>query len=125
MWVREMKHAAMLQEWSGRIAECRSSGMAVKNWCKAQGIAIKTYYYWERQFVTEASRQGMLPGARQAGVLMRIDPQTMPSDNMPSKGKEDAEAGITIGHGESIITLPAGYTVESIADLVQALNRHV
>jgi hypothetical protein len=96
-----------------------------KNWCKAEGIAIKTYYYWERQFVTEASRQGMLPGPRQAGILMRIDPQTMPSDNMPSKGKEDAEAGITIGHGESMITLPAGYTVESIADLVKALNRHV
>lgn len=60
MWVREMKHAAMLQEWSGRIAECRSSGMAVKNWCKAQGIAIKTYYYWEWKFVTEASRQSRI-----------------------------------------------------------------
>ena len=30
MGVKELKHAAKLQEWSGRIADCRSSGMSVK-----------------------------------------------------------------------------------------------
>lgn len=29
MGVRAMKHAALLREWSARIAECRSSGMSV------------------------------------------------------------------------------------------------
>ncbi len=28
--VQAMKHAALLQEWSSKIAECRSSGMSVK-----------------------------------------------------------------------------------------------
>ena len=125
MGVREMKHAVMLREWSGRIAECRSSGMSVKSWCEAQRIAIKTYYYWERQFITEASQQSMLPAPRQTGALMRIDPQSMPSGDVSGEGTNDTEAGIRIRHGESVITLPAGYNAETVADLVKALNRHV
>ena len=31
MGVKELKHAAKLQEWSGRIADCRSSGGYVNN----------------------------------------------------------------------------------------------
>ena len=61
MEIRELKHAAQLREWSGRIAECRSSRKNVKEWCEAQGIITKTYYYWEKQFVTEASRQLAVP----------------------------------------------------------------
>jgi len=44
MEVQAMKHAAMLQEWSSKIAECRSSGMSVRAWCAEQGMPIKTYY---------------------------------------------------------------------------------
>ena len=49
MGVQAIKHAVMLQEWSTKIAECRSSGMSVKDWCAEQGITIKTYYYWEKR----------------------------------------------------------------------------
>ena len=37
MGVQAMKHAALLQAWSRRIAECRSSGKTVKAWCEAEG----------------------------------------------------------------------------------------
>ena len=59
--VQELKLAARMHEWSGRIAECRSSGMSVRAWCKEQGIAIQTYYHWEKRFVTEATQQLSLP----------------------------------------------------------------
>ena len=51
--VQELKHAARVQEWSVRVADCRSSGIGVKAWCKEHGIALKTYYNWERQIVKE------------------------------------------------------------------------
>ena len=70
MGVQAMKHAALLQEWSTKIAECRSSGMTVKAWCAKQGIPIKTYYYWEKRFVTEATQQLSLPAPAQAGMLI-------------------------------------------------------
>ena len=117
--VQELKLAARMQEWSARIAECRSSGMSVRAWCKEQGIAIQTYYHWEKRFVTEATQQLSLPAPTQAGLLIRVNPDAMPSDDADRIGQ-----GITIRHGESVITLPAGSSAEAVADLVRALNRH-
>ena len=119
MGVQAMKHAALLQAWSGRIAECRSSGKTVKAWCEAEGVSIKTYYYWEKRIVAEASQQANLPAPIQGGLLMRVNPDTMPSDESVT-GRSD----ITIRHGESIISLPAGISTEAVADLVKALNRY-
>ena len=117
--VQELKHAARMQEWSARVAECRSSGMSVKAWCTEQGIALKTYYNWEKQIVKAATQQYALPAPAQAGVLMQVNPDTMSSGEMGTN-----ESGIIIRHGESAITLPAGSNVEAIADLVKALNSY-
>ena len=119
MGVQAMKHAALLQGWSARIRECRTSGKSVKAWCSEQGIPIKTYYYWEKKFVTEATQQLSLPAPTQAGLLMRVNPDTMPGNDVADIG-----SGVTIRHGESIISLPVESSAEAIADLVKALNRH-
>ena len=50
---------------------------------------------------------------------MRVNPDAMPSDDADRIGQ-----GITIRHGESVITLPARSSAEAVADLVKALNRH-
>ena len=120
MGVQAMKHATLLQEWSSKIAECRSSGMSVRAWCAEHEIPIKTYYYWEKKFVTEAIQQVSLPSSRQAGLLMQVNPDAMPGSNVADIG-----TGVTIRHGESVITVPAGSSAEAVADLVKALNRHV
>ena len=116
--VQELKHAARLQEWSARVAECRSSGIGVKAWCAEQGIALKTYYNWEKQIVKAATQQYALPAPAQPGLLMQVKPDTMPSDEMGT-----IETGIIIRHRESVITLPSGSSAEAVADLVKALNR--
>ena len=118
--IEEIKLAGGLQEWSVRIAECRSSGMSVRVWCSEQGISVQTYYRWEKRFLEKATQQLSLPAPTQAGLLMRVNPSTMPDGNETNAG-----TGITIRHGESVITMPAGSSAEAIADLVKALNRHV
>ena len=117
--VQELKHAAKVQEWSARVAECRSSGIGVKAWCREHGIALKTYYNWERQIVREATQQYALPAPAQGDMLIRVNP-----DAMPGGGTVAVESDITIRHGESIITMPAGSSAEAVADLVKALNRY-
>lgn len=117
--VQELKHAAKVQEWSARVAECRSSGIGVKAWCREHDIALKTYYNWERQIVKEATQQYALPAPAQGDMLIRVNP-----DAMPGGGTVAIESDITIRHGESIITLPAGSSAEAVADLVKALNRY-
>ena len=117
--VQELKLAARMQEWSARIAECRSSGMSVRAWCREQGIAIQTYYHWEKRFITEATQQLSLPVPAQTGMLMRVNPDALPSGDVNAIG-----TGITIRHGESVIILPAGSSAEEVAELVRALNRY-
>ena len=77
--VQELKHAAKVQEWATRVAECRGSGIGVKAWCREHGISLKTYYNWERQIVKEATRQYALPAAAQEGKLVRVNPDAMAS----------------------------------------------
>ena len=120
MGVRTIKHEALMQEWTARIAECRSSGMTVKAWCEAQGISIKTYYNWEKQVVAKANPPVTNPVPPQCGTLIRGNPEGLPSGNSVVIGTD-----ISIRHGESVITLPTGSSAETIADLVKALNRHV
>ena len=117
--VQGLNHAAKVQEWSVRIAECRGSGIGVKAWCREHGIALKTYYNWERQIVKEATQQYALPAPAQGDMLIRVNPDAMPGGETVA-----VESDITIRHGESIITLPAGSSAEAVADLVKALNRH-
>ena len=117
--VQELKHAAKVQEWSARVAECRSSGIGVKAWCREHGIALKTYYNWEREIVKEATQQYALAAPAPAGMLVQVNPDAMTSDDVNA-----IETVVTIRHGESVITLPAGSSAGAIADLVKALNRH-
>ena len=119
MGVQAIKHEALLQAWSSRITECRTSGKTVKAWCEAEGVSIKTYYYWEKRIVAEANQQANLPATTQGSILMRVNPETL-SDGDTGR----SEAYFTIRHGDSAIILPAGSSVETIADLVKALNRH-
>ena len=57
MDARQLKHMALLEEWKVRVRECRGSGQSVRGWCRDQGIAVKTYYYWEKEVLSEAGRQ--------------------------------------------------------------------
>lgn len=45
-----------LAEWAQRVEACRKSGQKVSEWCSEQGIAVSTYYSWQRKvFQTSAA----------------------------------------------------------------------
>ena len=119
MGVVAMKHEALLREWREKIAECRTSGESVRTWCAERGIGEKRYYYWEKRVLAAAAGETSLPAAVRKCRLARIIPDTMPGSESGNIG-----AAITIRHGESVISLPAGSCLETVADLVKALNRH-
>ena len=47
--MQRLNAAQRVQLWTERIAECRSSGMSVRTWCRENEISEKTYYYWQRR----------------------------------------------------------------------------
>ena len=50
--VQGLKHAAKVQEWSVRIAECRGSGIGVKAWCREHGTEADAYVIRDGQKLT-------------------------------------------------------------------------
>ena len=38
-----------LVEWSRRVEACRNSGLPVGQWCRENGIAVSTYFFWQRK----------------------------------------------------------------------------
>ena len=38
-----------LAEWSRRVEACRSSGLPVGQWCQENGIAVSTYFSWQKK----------------------------------------------------------------------------
>lgn len=38
-----------LVEWSRRVEACRSSGLPVGQWCQENGIAVSTYFSWQKK----------------------------------------------------------------------------
>ena len=40
--IKDVKKALRHRDWMERIAECQSSGMSVRDWCKSNGISPNT-----------------------------------------------------------------------------------
>ncbi len=61
MTIYDVQNAAKLPIWQERVRECRTSGMSVKAWCKAQGLDFTTYYRWEKKVL-----ESVIPTQREA-----------------------------------------------------------
>ena len=56
--IATVKNEVQLREWQEQIKAQQSSGLTVQQWCKENGVNIKTYYYHLRkvrnQFIESA-----------------------------------------------------------------------
>lgn len=58
--LQAMNQNKELKKWIGLVAECRSSGMSVKEWCQEKDFCVQTYYRWQRR-VFDYTRQNAAP----------------------------------------------------------------
>ena len=47
----------MINLWTQRIADCKSSGISTQEWCEKNRIHIKTYYYWHNKIHKMVNKQ--------------------------------------------------------------------
>ena len=47
--LQAINHKQQLAEWSRRVEACRNSGQTVTQWCGENGVAVSTYYGWQRK----------------------------------------------------------------------------
>lgn len=117
MNAQELKHKARLEEWKERVAACRSSGMSVRGWCQEQGIAYKTYYYWEKEILSEAGRQAAILNWEENRF---VEVPALPEGMSVSERGPVLAAKLRIRSGE--LEIYAGAEAGTVEMLVRALQ---
>lgn len=74
-----------LEKWTQIICECRSSGLTIAQWCKANAIQPSNYYYWLKR-VRQAACD-TLPAIKQE--LCNIVPLTVGNQVVSDKTQEE------------------------------------
>lgn len=93
-----------LKEWTEVYRRCRESGLSNREFCRENGIAEKTFYYWLKKL-----REAAIDSQPQ---LVALDDGTNVDDNM-----------IHIRFGAAALDLPERTNAEAIAVLLQALQQ--
>lgn len=85
--IKEVKRELRHREWAEEIAECQSSGMKIREWCRMKGISCNTYYRRLRAVrtelleQTEQTMQQIVPLSISA-ALQRSEPNSVQSQPM-------------------------------------------
>ena len=108
MTANELKHQEKLREWRVSVAECRSSGMSVRQWCQEQKVHPTTYYKWERE-------------------VLRPDEQSKPSKAFvelpaPKMKGNVYERIATIRYGDFSVDVCAGTSKQELMDIMEVLR---
>ena len=102
--LQKANHHSRLEEWSRRVEACRNSGQKVSTWCAEQGIAVSTYYNWQRKVFQAVSSESEVYFAE---LPVR-----------PAK----AGTAASIQCGELRVDIHAGADAETIHGIIQALK---
>ena len=57
MNAKQKLHQPHLQEWAGRFAEQKTSGLTVRQWCEVNHFSFHTYNYWKHLLKEEVVEQ--------------------------------------------------------------------
>ena len=93
-----------LREWAQIHRRCQESGLSNRAFCRQNGIAEKTFYYWLRKLRETAIEK---------------QPQLVALDDEGS----DADDRIHIRFGAAVLDLPSRTNAEAIAAVLQALQK--
>lgn len=105
------------EEWKSIISECRTSGMTVKAWCKANGIVEQTYYR-NLKLLREEMLEN-LPAPLEANtcenptVFKKLEVQT----SLP-----DTKAAVIIHLGSATVEVNEGTSQQTIQAVLLALQ---
>ena len=99
-----------LQQWAQVVEQCRESRLSNREYCRQNGIAEKTYYYWLRRLRETAAQQIQNP------TLVHLDAE-------PKAPVENSTVGtIHLRIKEAEMTIQSGVNPATIQAVIQALQ---
>ena len=102
--LQKANHYSRLAEWGRRVEACWNSGQKVSTWCAEQGIAVSTYYNWQRKVYQAVSSESEIYFAE-----------------LPIR-RTKANTAASIQCGELRVDIHAGADAETIYAIIQALK---
>ena len=108
MTANELKHQEKLREWQASVAECRSSGLSVRQWCQGQNVHPTTYYKWEREVLGPNIR------SRQSGAFVEL-PASKTQGNV-------YERIATIRYREFSVDVCGGVSKQELMDILEVIQ---
>jgi hypothetical protein len=111
MKVQTAKQMIRLQEWEAQLRASKQSGMTVRQWCKEQGISMKTYYYRMKRVREEmleafetkgGSLLAGIPAGRADGVTGQHEMLGYHGSRYPKKADELEFAAVSLPQTRSI-----------------------
>ena len=102
--IGEVKKELRYREWAEEIAECQSSGMAVKEWCRMKGLSSNTYY--RRLRVLRTSLLAQTEQSMQPIVPISAAMSLQTSDSKPIKAASTVDEKVLIRKSGIEVELP-------------------
>jgi len=93
-----------LQEWAQIYRRCKESGLSNREFCRQNGIAEKTFYYWLKKL-------------REAAISSQPELVALPESG------NSADDMIHIRFGAAVLDLPGKMDAAAIGALLQALQK--
>ena len=111
--INEVKKAIKHENWKRMYEEYQSSGKTVKDWCEAQRISVKTFYYRLRVL-----RENVLRGNESHDIV----PITSCEDNLLVGGSSTTNDRIHISGNGIEVELPMSVSRELITAILQGIR---
>lgn len=107
--VTEVRINLNRERWKTLITECRSSGMTVRAWCKANGIVEQTYYKNLRKIRQEMceSLPAAVSSSESPATFKKLDVQTPAPNTQAAVIIHLPNASLEVHNGASQQTVEA------------------
>jgi len=102
----------LASEWLDLLADQRSSGLSVKEWCNSRGLSENRYYYWRKRLSESSGVSGSSSVAKGAAWLAVRNPHDRAADPRTARVRQpdcDQPADLVLHIGRISIDVSSGF----------------
>ena len=118
MGTKEITAEIRMAQWAQVIRERVASGLSIDAYCKANGIARYSYFYWQKKLREAAARQLAVASQPDQQALVPSGWATVAEEAVP----ESEPQGLTLRVGGAEIELHQGYDEVLLASVIKTLS---
>ena len=101
--------AELRKQWEERVAEYRSSGLSVTEWCKERDLKPHQLRVWLRKFKPAENAVGLVPSKWMALEI-------------GSPGSHDSANCLLVKVGHAVIEVRSGFNPSLLSEVVRSLS---